>query len=101
MGTLASAPGFSAIPTPAGILLARSAAASACSMAADVAGLAGAWRPGSPLPQAMAPGRTKVAPCDMADVGVVGFIDCVPVIVIKWLGHPAASPSAAAGVRQQ
>ena len=44
-------------------------------MAADVTGLAGAWRPGGPWPQAMAPGRTKVAPCDMAEVGVVGFID--------------------------
>src|SRR6185437_10310701 len=26
----------------------------------------------------MAPGRMKVAPCDMADVGLVGFMDVVP-----------------------
>jgi hypothetical protein len=36
----------------------------------------------------------------MADVGVVGFIDVILVIVIWWLGGPAASPMAA-GVRQQ
>jgi hypothetical protein len=43
----------------------------------------------------------KVAPCDMADVEVVGFMDVFLVIVIEWLGHPAASPMAAAGVRPQ
>ena len=42
-------------------------------MAAGVAGLAGAWLPG--WPQATAPGRMKVPPCDMADIGVVDFID--------------------------
>src|SRR6266702_5471497 len=47
----------------------------------------------------MAPGRTKVAPCDMAEVGVVGFIR-VPVIVIKWLRALRWSRTAAAGVRQ-
>jgi hypothetical protein len=36
MGTLASAPGFSAMPTPAGILLASSAAGTTmCGMAAN------------------------------------------------------------------
>jgi hypothetical protein len=57
-------------------------------MVAGVAGSAGGWlaRPG--WPQAMAPGRMKVAPCDMADVGVVGFMDVFLVIVIKWLRAP-------------
>jgi hypothetical protein len=30
----------------------------------------------------------KVAPCDMADVGVVGFMDVFLVIVIECLGTP-------------
>jgi hypothetical protein len=32
---------------------------------------------------------------------LVGFMDVFLVIVMEWLGHPAASPMAAAGVRPQ